>query len=89
MTIADVFEALTASDRPYKKAKTLSETLKIMACMRNDQHFDAELFDLFLTSGIYKDYAAKFLDPEQDDVSDITPFLSKQQATKNDLAQAS
>ncbi|SEI71446.1 Cache domain-containing protein [Allopseudospirillum japonicum] len=89
MAIADVFEALTASDRPYKKAKTLSETLKIMAYMRNDQHFDAELFDLFLTSGIYKDYTAKFLDPEQNDVSDITPFLSKQQATKIDLAQAS
>ena len=57
MAIADIFEALTAADRPYKKAKTLSEALRIMSFMRNDQHIDPELFDLFLKSGIYLHYA--------------------------------
>ncbi|SFX38754.1 HD domain-containing phosphohydrolase [Marinospirillum alkaliphilum] len=76
MAIADVFEALTASDRPYKKAKPLSESLKIMAFMRNDGHLDPELFDLFLTSGVYQTYAERFLAPEQMDVADITPYLA-------------
>lgn len=53
MAIADI-EALTASDRPYKAPKTLSESMKIMNFMKKDQHIDPELFDLFLTSGIYK-----------------------------------
>ncbi|NVK19004.1 MAG: GAF domain-containing protein [Methylocystaceae bacterium] len=75
MAIADIFEALTASDRPYKKAKTLSESIKILSFFKKDQHIDAELFDLFLTSGIYKDYANKFLRPEQIDEVDITPYL--------------
>ena len=74
--IADIFEALTASDRPYKKAKTLSESLRIMSFMRNDRHIDEELFDLFLQSGVYKDYAAKYLDPKQIDEVDINGYLS-------------
>ncbi len=77
MAIADIFEALTASDRPYKKAKTLSEALRILSFFRNDKHIDADLFDLFLLSGVYVDYADKFLEPEQIDEVDITKFLSK------------
>ncbi|MBL4712823.1 MAG: hypothetical protein JKX75_10095, partial [Gammaproteobacteria bacterium] len=57
MVIADIFEALTASDRPYKKAKTLTDSLRILSFMRDDKHVDADLFDLFLTSGVYLDYA--------------------------------
>lgn len=51
MGIADIFEALTAGDRPYKQAKTLSEAVKILWFMKKDNHVDPELFDLFLTSG--------------------------------------
>ena len=76
MAIADIFEALTASDRPYKKAKTLSQALKIMSYMVIEQHIDAELFKLFLESGIYLEYAKKFLKKEQLDKIDIKKYLS-------------
>jgi hypothetical protein len=76
MAIADIFEALTASDRPYKKPKTLSESLRIMAAMRDERHIDPDLFDLFLTSGIYRTYAEAHLRPEQIDAVDIGPLLS-------------
>lgn len=75
MAIADIFEALTASDRPYKKAKTLSESVKILSFFKKDGHIDAELFDLFLTSGVYKQYAEKFLLPDQIDAIDIAQYL--------------
>lgn len=75
MAIADIFEALTASDRPYKKAKTLSEAIKIMSFMKKDQHIDGELFELFLTSGVYRQYAECFLDKDQIDNVDIEPYL--------------
>ena len=71
MAIADIFEALTAADRPYKKAKKLSEAIKIMGFMKQDKHVDPELFDLFLTSGVYREYAARFLAPEQIDAVDV------------------
>jgi HD-GYP domain-containing protein (c-di-GMP phosphodiesterase class II) len=74
MALADIFEALTASDRPYKKAKTLSEALRIMSYMVKDNHIDPDLFRLFLTSGIYQQYADKFLDPEQIDTPDMSEF---------------
>jgi len=77
MAIADIFEALTASDRPYKKAKTLSESLRILSFMRNDQHIDPDLFDLFLTSGVYRRYAETFLDPEQIDTVNIEDYLRR------------
>jgi HD-GYP domain-containing protein (c-di-GMP phosphodiesterase class II) len=80
MGIADIFEALTAADRPYKKPKTLSESIKIMSFMKKDQHIDPELFDLFLRSGIYKKYAERFLLPEQIDEVDISPYLTKKPA---------
>jgi hypothetical protein len=75
MAIADIFEALTASDRPYKKAKTLSESVRIMGFMKQDRHIDPELFELFLTSGVYLDYGRKFLEPEQLDEVDIAEYL--------------
>ena len=67
MGIADVFEALTASDRPYKAAKTLSESIQILGRMKVDQHIDPDLFDVFLRERVYLDYARRFLDPRQID----------------------
>ncbi|WP_010322881.1 CHASE2 domain-containing protein [Marinobacterium stanieri] len=75
MAIADIFEALTASDRPYKKAKTLSESIRILSFFKKDQHIDPDLFDLFLTSGIYKQYAERFLSEDQIDEVDISQYL--------------
>ncbi len=75
MAIADIFEALTASDRPYKKAKTLSESVKILSFFKKDRHIDPVLFDLFLRSGVYLEYARKFLRPEQIDEVDIGAYL--------------
>lgn len=75
MVLSDIFEALTASDRPYKKAKTLSDSIKIMSFMVKDQHIDADLFSLFLSSGVYKKYADKYLKSEQIDEVDIAPYL--------------
>ena len=75
MAIADIFEALTAADRPYKKAKSLSESIKIMNFMKKDQHIDPDLFDLFLQSGVYLDYAKQFLAEAQIDEVDITEYL--------------
>ncbi|MCA1907773.1 MAG: GAF domain-containing protein [Magnetospirillum sp.] len=77
MAIADIFEALTASDRPYKKAKTLSESIKILSFFKKDKHIDSDLFDLFLTSGVYRQYAERFLLPEQMDEVDIDQYLTK------------
>jgi HD-GYP domain-containing protein (c-di-GMP phosphodiesterase class II) len=76
MVIADIFEALTASDRPYKKAKSLNESIRILSFMRNDKHIDADLFDLFLTSGVYLDYAKKYLKAEQIDEVEIENYLT-------------
>jgi HD-GYP domain-containing protein (c-di-GMP phosphodiesterase class II) len=67
MGIADVFEALTASDRPYKAAKTLSESIQILGRMKQDQHIDPDLFDVFLRERVYLDYARRFLDARQID----------------------
>jgi len=75
MAIADIFEALTASDRPYKKAKTLSQTIKIMSIMAKEQQIDADLFRLFLTSGIYMKYAKTHLKEQQIDEVDIQNYL--------------
>jgi HD-GYP domain-containing protein (c-di-GMP phosphodiesterase class II)/HAMP domain-containing protein len=75
VAIADVFEALTAADRPYKPGKPLSETLAIMAAMRGEGHIDGDLFELFLRSGVYWEYARKYLKLEQIDVNDVQKFL--------------
>lgn len=76
MALADIFEALTAADRPYKKAKTLSEAVRIMSFMVKDQHIDKDLFQLFLKTGLHKTYGETFLKPEQVDEVDITPYLN-------------
>ena len=67
MAIADIFEALTARDRPYKKGKTLSQAMRILGFMKNDAHIDADLFEIFAKEKIYMKYAEGFLDPEQID----------------------
>jgi HD-GYP domain-containing protein (c-di-GMP phosphodiesterase class II) len=70
MGIADIFEALTARDRPYKKAKTLSESLFILGKMKLDNHVDPDLFDLFIREKVYLRYAEQFLEPDQIDAVD-------------------
>ena len=75
MAIADIFEALTASDRPYKKAKSLSESVKILHKFKQDNHIDGELFDLFLRSGVYLRYAERFLKPEQIDIVEVENYI--------------
>jgi hypothetical protein len=70
MGIADIFEALTAKDRPYKKGKTLSESLEILGKFKLNGHIDPDLFDVFIRRKVYMKYAAQFLDPEQIDAVD-------------------
>jgi len=70
MGIADIFEALTAKDRPYKKGKTLSESLGILGRMKEGGHVDPDLFDIFVRDKVYLRYAHEFLDPEQIDEVD-------------------
>jgi len=65
LAIADVFEALTAHDRPYKPAKTIGEALAIMRDMVARGHLDGELFERFVAAGIPEDYGRRFLKPEQ------------------------
>ncbi len=76
MAIADIFEALTAADRPYKNPKSLSESLEIMALMVRDRHIDGDLFSLFLESGVFLDYAHQYLLPHQIDDFKIKDYLS-------------
>ena len=70
MGIADIFEALTAKDRPYKKGKTLSESLEILGRMKLNHHVDPDLFDIFVRRRVYRRYAEMFLDAEQIDAVD-------------------
>ena len=70
MGIADIFEALSAKDRPYKKGKTLTECLQILGKMKVDNHIDPDLFDLFVSEKIYMRYAKEYLDPDQIDAVD-------------------
>ena len=75
MALADVFEALTASDRPYKKAKSLSESIKILSFMVKDQHIDADIFKLFLVNDLHNVYAKRYLKPEQIDEVNIEEYV--------------
>ncbi len=77
MALADIFEALTARDRPYKKGKTLSEAMKIMGFMARDKHIDPELFRIFVQEKIYLTYAHKHMDPTQIDEVSIDPVTIK------------
>ncbi len=69
IALADIFDALTAKDRPYKKGKTLAEAIKIMGNMVKDNHIDRDLFELFIKERIHLDYAKKELTPSQIDMS--------------------
>ncbi len=68
LAIADIFEALTASDRPYKPGKTVKEALKIMEDFKEQGHIDPAIYQLFAQSGVPKKYADKYLKPEQNDL---------------------
>ena len=69
MGIADIFEALTARDRPYKHGMKLSEALRILENFRNNGHVDPDLFEVFVKQKVYLRYAEAFLDPAQIDVA--------------------
>ena len=65
IAIADIFEALTAHDRPYKRKFTLTEALSILGSMKENNHIDPDLFDLFVREKLYLKYAEQHLHPEQ------------------------
>ena len=70
MAIADIYEALTAADRPYKEGKKLSQAMRIMGFMKNDYHIDEDLFEIFVNSGVYKKYAEAHVASNQIDQID-------------------
>ncbi|MBE0364242.1 hypothetical protein PULV_a1840 [Pseudoalteromonas ulvae UL12] len=86
LVLADIFEALTAADRPYKKAKPLSVAIDILYKMAQDQHVDMDIFKLFLSSGIYQDYAKRYLSPAQIDAVDIEFYLNKRSQSGGEAA---
>ncbi|ALQ09332.1 HD domain-containing phosphohydrolase [Pseudoalteromonas fuliginea] len=71
MAIADIFEALSAVDRPYKKAKPVSECLHILGSMVSQNHLDADIFAVFIESEVYKHYINEYAKPEQLDEVDL------------------
>ncbi len=76
MAIADIYEALTAADRPYKDGKKLSMAMRIMGFMKNDYHIDKDLFEIFVKEGVYKTYAKDYLSKSQIDEVDKKALLS-------------
>ena len=76
MAIADIYEALTAADRPYKDGKKLSQAMRIMGFMKKDYEIDEELFAIFVKSGVYKQYAKKYLGEDQLDEIDEAAALA-------------
>ncbi len=76
MAIADIFEALTSPDRPYKQAKKLSETMAIMVGMVRNQHIDPDLFQLFVDSSVHLRFAEKYLEPWQVDLEAVEAVLA-------------
>lgn len=76
MAVADVFEALTAADRPYKPAKKLSESMAIIGKLKQLNHLDPQIVDFFITSGVYKDYARRYLDESLIDTVDEEAILN-------------
>ena len=78
MAIADIYEALTAADRPYKEGKKLSQAMRIMGFMKNDYHIDEDLFEIFVTSGVYKQYAIDHVAKIQIDEVNETSVLGKE-----------
>ncbi len=86
MVIADVFEALTAADRPYKKAKNLSESIRLMNDMVEQGSICADLFDLFLESRVYEQYANNYLHKSQIDALDFFSYTRAGKGTKHYVA---
>jgi hypothetical protein len=76
MAVADVFEALTAADRPYKQPKRLSETILTMKAMCDQGHLCPDTFKLLLTSGVYRHYAKRHLSFSQIDEVDVDAILA-------------
>ena len=74
MAVADVFEALTASDRPYKEPMKVSKALAIMNNMVKNQHLDPDIFELFTEKRVWKEYAHKVLKPDQLDLENSPQF---------------
>jgi HD-GYP domain-containing protein (c-di-GMP phosphodiesterase class II) len=68
LVIADIFEALTARDRPYKKPMSLSQAMKILDFMRKDNHIDSDILDLFIRTNTHLKYAKKQMNPDQIDI---------------------
>jgi HD-GYP domain-containing protein (c-di-GMP phosphodiesterase class II) len=77
MAIADIFEALTASDRPYKQGMSLSRSLNILADFARNGHIDPDLFEVFVKSRVYRGYGEKFLSASQIDEVDESQVLAK------------
>ena len=76
MAIADIYEALTAADRPYKDGKKLSDAMRIMGFMKKDYEIDEELFEIFVKEGVYKRYAEKYVEKNQIDAVDESKVLA-------------
>jgi len=72
IAIADVFEALTASDRPYKKSMPIAQALSILGKMKLDGHIDPDLFDVFMHEKIYEQYAKEHLKDMPTSEIDVT-----------------
>ena len=70
MAVADIFEALTAPDRPYREPMTLSQSLKIMGFMVKDEELDGKIVDLLKESGLVFTYADRELRKDQIDVTE-------------------
>ena len=75
MAVADIYEALTAADRPYKTPKTVSESVAILFRMVESGDIDRDVFELFLSSGVYQEYSARYLQPQQQDDVPINQYL--------------
>ncbi|RTL56418.1 MAG: GAF domain-containing protein [Rhodocyclaceae bacterium] len=76
MGIADIFEALTAKDRPYKAPMKVSQAVSILSNFAKGGHVDPDLFQVFIKEKIYLKYAHAFLDPGQVDAVDEHQYLS-------------
>jgi len=83
MAIADIYEALTAADRPYKDGKKLSMAMRIMGFMKNDYHIDEDLFEIFVKTGVYKKYAEDYVAKTQIDDVDENLILEKNEIVKS------
>jgi HD-GYP domain-containing protein (c-di-GMP phosphodiesterase class II) len=80
IAIADIFEALTAKERPYRKEGTLMEALRILGSLKEEGHIDPDLFEVFISEKVYLRYAEKYLIPEQIDevvLSEIPGYSSR------------